>query len=133
MTPELVVLTLTVILGLVQLVLSPIATGRAPGYAKWNTGPRDKPFEKPVLAKRFDRDYANFMETFPYFAALVLLLAVTERSSALSIAGAWVYLAARVVYVPLYALGVPVIRSLAWLASLAGIVMCLIPLFPLDA
>ena len=41
--------------------------------------------------------------------------------------GAWLWLGGRVAYLPLYALGVPVVRSLAWIVSLVGIVMVLMP------
>ena len=41
--------------------------------------------------------------------------------------GAWLWLGGRVAYLPLYALGVPVVRSLAWIVSLVGIVMMLMP------
>ena len=34
-----------------------------------------------------------------------------------------VWLVARVLYVPLYAFGVPYVRSLVWMASLAAIVV----------
>jgi len=42
--------------------------------------------------------------------------------------GAWLWLGARVVYLPLYALGIPVVRSLAFLVSMAGIIMMLWPI-----
>ncbi|OYX75630.1 MAG: hypothetical protein B7Y85_11860 [Brevundimonas sp. 32-68-21] len=50
-------------------------------------------------------------------------------SSALTVWGSALYFWARVVYVPLYALGIPYIRSLVWLVSLAGLVMVLTFLF----
>jgi uncharacterized MAPEG superfamily protein len=37
--------------------------------------------------------------------------------------GAQIYLICRVVYVPLYAFGVPVLRSLVWIGSAVGLGM----------
>ncbi len=48
-------------------------------------------------------------------------------SSALTQLGAALWLGARIVYLPLYAAGVPVLRSLVWLASLLGIALLLWP------
>lgn len=54
---------------------------------------------------------------------------VIGASSALTVWGAALYFWGRVVYVPLYAFGVPYIRSLVWVVSLAGLVMVLASLF----
>ena len=43
-------------------------------------------------------------------------------------AGAWLWLAARVIYVVLYATGIPVVRTLVWTASILGLVLMLIRL-----
>ena len=43
----------------------------------------------------------------------------------LTLWGCWMYLIARIVYIPLYAAGIPYVRSLVWLVSLAGLVMVL--------
>jgi uncharacterized MAPEG superfamily protein len=129
MTYELTILIWTCVLGLVHLLLSPLASLSTPGYAQWNAGPRDKPFEKPVLAQRLDRAFSNFKETFVFFAVIVIVLTLAHRSTALSIWGASLYLAARVVYIPLYIAGIKGVRSLAWIVSLTGMVLCLLSLF----
>jgi uncharacterized MAPEG superfamily protein len=36
------------------------------------------------------------------------------------------YLLARIVYVPLYAFGVPVVRTLVWMVGTVGLVMVLV-------
>ncbi len=43
--------------------------------------------------------------------------------------GAWLWLAARIVYIPLYVLGVPYLRSLAFGVSAVGLVMMAVRLF----
>jgi uncharacterized MAPEG superfamily protein len=74
------------------------------------------------------RALANFSETFPYFAALVLACQLTGRNSALSEWGALLYFWGRVAYLPLYAIGVFLVRSLAWNVATAGIILLLVAL-----
>lgn len=97
--------------------------------SKWNIGPRDD--ELPPLnpvAGRLARAQANFFETFPVFIAAMLVTSVTGEITSQSVTlGGWLWLGGRVAYLPLYALGVPVARSLAWVVSLVGIVMVLMP------
>ena len=129
MTYEISILIGATILGLVHLVLSPALSLTTPGYVKWNAGPRDVPFEKPVVAQRLDRAFNNFKESFVFFAVAVIAIALAHRSTDFSVWGSTLYLVARIVYIPLYAFGVTGLRSLAWVASLIGIGLCLISLF----
>jgi uncharacterized MAPEG superfamily protein len=129
MTFELMILIWACVLGLVHVLLSPLVSFATPGYVQWNAGPRDKPFETPIAAQRLDRAFNNFKETFVFFAVIVIALALAHRSTPLSVAGAQIYLVARVVYIPLYITGVKGVRSLAWVVSLLGIFLCLISLF----
>ena len=93
-------------------------------------GPRDTPADiGNVYAKRAGRALANALETFPLFAAVALALAVTGRTGGNAALGAQIYVWARLAYVPLYLFGIPVARTLAWVASMAGIVMMLLQLF----
>jgi uncharacterized MAPEG superfamily protein len=59
------------------------------------------------------------------FAAAVLIAHVAGREGTLTLWGTGLYLAARVIYLPLYAAGIPFVRSLVWLASLLGIILLL--------
>ncbi len=121
MTIELRVLTLSVVLGIVQIVASSYAASLQRGY-RWTAGPRDE--QAPPLrgvAGRLDRALRNFMETFPLFTAVVLAAHVSDTHGALTVWGAYLYFCARVVYVFLYAAGVPLIRSLVWNVATFGI------------
>lgn len=74
---------------------------------------------------RLDRAFANFKETFPFFAACVLALAVLGRHSSLTVWGSELYFAGRVLYLPLHAAGIPVLRTMAWAIATFGIVLLL--------
>lgn len=129
MIVELQVLSWVIVLGLVQLVLQATLGTMQRGLA-WNTGARDgEPKPLTGVAARMDRALRNFLETFGFFAAAVLLVVFTQKTSAHTTLGAQLYFWGRVVYVPLYAAGTPYVRTLAWTVSMAGLLMVLLALF----
>src|SRR6478609_2897156 len=91
---------------------------------KWNVGARDEtpPPPNPV-AGRLIRAQANFEETFPIAILALLGVVLAGRTSESTALGGWIWLGARIVYLPLYWVGIPVVRTIAWLASIAGLVM----------
>jgi uncharacterized MAPEG superfamily protein len=122
-TVELRMLTLSVVLGIVQIIAASHAASLQRGY-RWTASPRDSQVE-PLrgVAGRLDRALRNFVETFPLFAAVVLVAHATGTHEALTEWGARLYFWGRVVYVLLYAAGVPLIRSLVWNVATIGIVL----------
>jgi uncharacterized MAPEG superfamily protein len=116
-------LTLSVVLGIVQIVAASHAASLQRGY-RWSASPRDETIP-PLqgVAGRLNRALRNFLDTFPLFAAVVLAAQVTDTHNALTEWGARLYFWARVGYVPLYAAGVPLIRSLAWNVATIGILL----------
>jgi len=128
MTTELVALTFAILLGFAHIFIAANAATKIRGV-DWNAGPRDEP-KAPLhgIAGRLDRASKNYLETFAFFAAAVLIAHLANRHNILTIYGAWIYLIARIAYLPLYAAGVPYWRSVAWgfgffatLAILAGL------------
>jgi uncharacterized MAPEG superfamily protein len=128
MTLEMEMLAWSIVLGLVHIVASALATTGQYGAA-WNLGPRDQPMP-PLqgVAGRLQRALRNFLETFPLFAAAVLMADAVNRHGPLAVWGAQLYFWARVAYLPLYAFGVPGVRTLAWTVATLGIVMILLAL-----
>ncbi|WP_438751516.1 MAPEG family protein [Pararhizobium sp. O133] len=90
----------------------------------WNASARDEQ-RRPtgIFAGRAERAFANFRETYPAFIGLALSLAITGDLSGWGLSGAWMWLVCRIVYIPLYLAGIPYIRSLVWLGSLAGLLV----------
>ncbi len=123
MTEELRIAVYAAGLGIFQLLLAAEWPLFTPGYLRWNAGPRDRPFETGPIAGRLKRAFGNFMETYVFFAVIAIVLTITHRSDALSVWGAWIYLVARIAYVPLYAFAVTYVRSGVWIVSLLGIAM----------
>ena len=129
MTYELKILLWAVVLGIIHQAVEPMAATGQKGYMKWNAGPRDSDFDVGVLSLRLKRAFANFRESFAFFAVVVLALAIMQKSNELSQWGARLYLIGRIAYLPLYGFGVPHFRSLAFGVSMAGIIMCLMTAF----
>jgi uncharacterized MAPEG superfamily protein len=125
---ELKLLMAAVVVGFAQLMWA-AGAARAQQDLKWAAGPRDTPMPVTGVAARLNRAFWNFAETFPFFAAAILADAAAGRlGGTLSLWGASLYVAARAIYVPLYATGIPV-RTLVWAVSIVGLGMCVVALF----
>jgi uncharacterized MAPEG superfamily protein len=128
MAPELQLLAVAVIIGLVQMLWAAGAARRQQDL-KWAAGPRDEPMPLHGVAGRLDRAFWNFMQTFPFFAAALIAAYLGGKLGGLTLWGSGLYVAARAVYPPLYASGAPIIRTVAWMASMAGLFMVLAAIF----
>lgn len=127
MTPELTILGWTLVLAIVQVLLPGLLRTQETGV-DYNASARDTPSPVPpgVVTQRLVRAQQNLYETLPLFAAAILIAHVAGRNGELTYWGAVLYLAARVLYVPLYAAGIPVIRSLVWSVGLVGLILILV-------
>ena len=126
---ELKLLMAAVVIGLVQLLWA-AGAARAQQDMTWAAGPRDTPMPITGVAARLQRAFWNFVETFPFFAAAILACAVAGKlGSPLTLWGAGLYVAGRAVYAPLYAAGIPLVRTVAWFVSMIGVVMVIWALF----
>ena len=96
---------------------------------QWNVGARDDalPPLNPI-GGRLARAQANFLETFPIAIVALLGVVIAGRTSPMTALGGWIWLGARLIYLPLYAAGVPVVRTLVWTIGLIGILVVLWPL-----
>jgi uncharacterized MAPEG superfamily protein len=126
MSFELGMVAASSVLVLIQIVMASHAASLQRGY-RWTASSRDS--EVPPLtgiAGRLERALRNLLETFPVFLAAVFLVHILGREGALSEWGSGLYFSARVVFLLLYALGVPLLRSLVWNVAFLGIVLLLI-------
>ena len=119
MSVELQLLGAAVILGVVQLFWAAGESQAQRGY-RWAAGPRDEPRPVTGRAARLQRAFANYLESFPFFAAAVLACAAGDKLGVLSLWGAHAFVWSRVLYLPAYAFGWPV-RPLLWFISIGGL------------
>jgi uncharacterized MAPEG superfamily protein len=128
MTIELQYLLWSVLLGFVHVVLSGASAARIRGLA-WNAGPRDgTPVPLTGVSGRLDRANRNFLETFVFFAAVVLAVVVAGKTSSQTALGVQLYFWARLAYLPTYAAGVPYLRSVVWAVAMVGLGMLVVAL-----
>lgn len=127
---EMQILFCALALGIVQLLLAVLFSVGGRGLL-WGIGPRDEGW--PALGKiggRLERAWKNFIETFPLFAAAVLMVHALNMQTAMSALGAQIYIWARLLYVPAYVIAIPGLRTLIWLASMAGILLVMSAFWP---
>jgi uncharacterized MAPEG superfamily protein len=123
---EIQMLCWSVVLGLVQLAVATTMATLNQGLP-YNLSPRDAaPPAVTTVTARLLRAFGNFRETFVYFAVAVLVVTSMAKNSPSSALGAQIYFWSRVAYVPVYAAGIPVLRTLIWAASIVGLVMVLL-------
>lgn len=123
MTTELTLLAASVLLGMLHIiVVSHLQSGQR-GY-RWTASSREQPVEPLTgAAGRTERALRNYLESFPFFAAAILLVTVTHTHSWLTVWGGQFYFWGRLVYVVLYAVNLPLARSLVWNIPAIGILM----------
>ena len=121
---EYIMLGGTLALALVNILWAGNARTRQYG-TDWNMGARDEdmPPLNP-LAGRLLRAQANLYETLPLFIAAVLGAALLDRLGWKTEVGASLYAVGRLIYLPLYAAGIPKIRTMVFSVSLAGLTLC---------
>jgi len=69
------------------------------------------------MVARIERALNNSIIAMTLFAPAVLILEVLNKTNATTLLAAQVFMIARIIYLPVYALGVPAVRTLAWLAG----------------
>ncbi|MGJ5621463.1 MAPEG family protein [Sulfitobacter sp. MF3-043] len=81
---------------------------------------RDEGRSTTGMTARLERALDNSVVAMALFAPAILVLVALDRTSNASLLAANVFLIARIIYLPVYALGIPAIRTLAWLAGFAA-------------
>ena len=125
MAVELKVLGYAALLQVVQFVLMAIPVSQQLGIA-YTGGSRDEQKLATGVPGRLKRALDNHFEGLILFTIAVLVVVLGESSSQLTENCAWAYLWARVLYVPAYASGIFLVRSLIWGVGFIATVIMLI-------
>jgi uncharacterized MAPEG superfamily protein len=125
MSFELMALAAASIWGFLQLVAAAQAANVQHGL-KWAASPRDIEMSplKPIPG-RINRNFRNYMETFPFFAAAVLAAQAAGVHNELTHWGSIAYIGGRIVFTVLYISGIPLVRSLFWNVATFGMLAVL--------
>ena len=129
MTPELKYLGWSIALGIAYVLIA-ATLGTSQRGLTWNVGNRDGA-ARPLTGAgaRATRASRNFLETFPFFAAAVLGVVLAGTHNAHTALGAALYFWGRLLYLPVYIIGVPYLRTLVWAVSFWGLLQVLYGLF----
>ena len=125
MPVELKVLGYAALLQFVQFILMAIPVNQQLGVA-YTGGNRDVQKQATGVAGRLKRALDNHFEGLILFTIAVLVVVLGEASSSLTERCAWAYLWARILYVPAYASGIYLVRSLIWTVGFVATAIMLI-------
>lgn len=127
MTPELTTLTLSALLQIAQFALYAIPANRELGTG-YTSSARDRAPSREMSPKtaRLGRAFDNHFESLILFTIAVLGVTLSNQSTPLTQTAAYIYLAARVLYIPAYYFGLRPWRTLVWFVSLFAILAMLI-------
>lgn len=93
-------------------------------------GARDAIADKGVKLSRARRANANMVEAMMMFVPLVLVAYLTDNLNEMTQLGCGLFLAARIIYAPLYWFGIPWLRTLVWFAGLVGTALVAFQILP---
>ena len=128
MTAELTALSLAALLQVVQFMAYSVAANRQVGTT-YALSSRDEPRQLTGVAGRLQRALTNHFEGLILFSIAVLVITLSDQSTSVTQMAAWVYLGARVLYVPAYAFALNPWRSVIWtIGFLATVAMLVAPL-----
>jgi uncharacterized MAPEG superfamily protein len=126
MTTEILVLLLAAVLQMIQMIIPGYFMTSSPEGREWNASPRDTPRTPGPLEGRASRAFDNHDKNLLLFAIAALAVTVNAESTWWTGLLAWVYLIARILYVPAYIQGWVPWRSIIWVASFAAIGLMLL-------
>ena len=129
--PEVTALALAGLVQVLQYILFAVPANRELGTG-YTSSARDRPPSRQMSDRtgRLQRAMNNHFEGLILFTLAVVVVTLGQQSSGFTAACAWAYLAARIAYVPAYALGLRPWRSVIWAVGfLATVAMILAALF----
>lgn len=126
MAPEITVLALAGLLQTAQFVAYSIHAQRQVGK-RAAMGPRDDvAVQLTGRAGRLQRALNNHFEGLIMFTLAVVVVTLSNASSVVTALCAWIYLGARILYVPAYVLGWVPGRSIIWITGFAATVLMIL-------
>jgi len=104
-------------------VICQAVTAQGEFGAPYLFSPRDaEPKAKGLVYGRATRAMNNYTDNFVPFVALDLALMATGHAGGL---GATIWIIGRIIYLPIYLLGIAYVRTAAWALSIVGLLMML--------
>ncbi len=114
-------------LTIIYIILVMIQGGLVPGRQgfAWGLGSRDEPQEKTLLQGRADRTVNNHAQAMVMFLPLIFIATFIELSNDMTRIAAGLFLVGRILFAPLYLMGVAYWRSAAFGLTLIAMLIFL--------
>lgn len=127
MTPELTVLILAALLQTLTFVLYAVPANRELGTG-YTMSARDRAPTREMSDRtaRLGRTMDNTFEALILFGIAATVIAISDQSTTYTMLLSWIFLAARIAYIPAYALGWRPGRSIIWAVGFAATTLMLI-------
>jgi uncharacterized MAPEG superfamily protein len=128
MSPDLKVLVWTVVLTFVEMVVAVLFANEQLGLGML-AGNREGLPELTSFAGRAQRAHRNMLESLPLFIALVLVAQIAGKTNSATLTGAELFFWGRLAHWLIYTIGIPWLRTLAWIVSVIGLIIVFLQLF----
>ena len=122
MTPDLKILVWTVALTFVEVLVAVLLAQAQVGLGPL-AGNRDQLPQLTDFAGRAQRAHWNMLESLPLFIALVLVAHIAGRANGTTLTGCELFFWGRLAHWLIYLLGVPWLRTVAWVVSIIGLIL----------
>jgi uncharacterized MAPEG superfamily protein len=127
MTVEFQFLVWSLGLTFVQMLVAVVGTILYLGIPKAADN-RERLPELTGWAGRARRAHLNMIENMVLFAPLIIIADIAGRDNGMTQLGAQLFFWARLAYAVIYVVGIPYLRTLAWLVSVVGLVLIFLQL-----
>jgi len=122
MTIELKLLVWTVALAFAQMLFAVVGAMLEVGIDELASNREYMP-KLTGWAERARKGHLNILENLALFAPLVLVAQIAGRTNETTALGAEIFFFARLLYVFVFAAGVPYLRTLVWTVSVIGLIL----------
>ncbi|HXC29735.1 MAG TPA: MAPEG family protein [Stellaceae bacterium] len=122
MTPDLKILVWTIALAFIEVVVAVLLAMGQVGLGML-AGNREGLGELTSFAGRAKRAHWNMIESLPLFIALVLVAQIAGKANGATHAGCVLFFWGRLAHFVIYVIGVPWLRTIAWVISVIGLIM----------
>ena len=122
MSPDLRLLLWTLVLTFVQVIVAVLAAQAQVGLGML-AGNRDTVPPLTGLAGRTRRAHLNMLESLPLFIGLVLVAQIAGKTNGATLTGCALFFWGRLAHWLLYIIGIPWLRTIAWLVSVIGLIV----------
>ena len=128
MSPDLRLLLWTLVLTFVEVVVAVLLANAQIGLGML-AGNREGLPRLVSFAGRAQRAHRNMLESLPLFIGLVLIAQIAGKTNGATLTGCELFFWGRLAHWVIYVIGIPWLRTIAWVVSVIGMIVIAVQLF----